>query len=79
MNASTTLLRILDTFDIHGPNGIHKCYTLIPAQGSLREASFSRLFPVQVARTLAAKLATVVAFVHSRGFVHENLSCYITN
>jgi serine/threonine-protein kinase SRPK3 len=77
MNACTALPSILDAFNIHGPNGTHTCYTLTPAQGSLKEASFSRLFPIQVARALAAKLATAVAFVHSRGFVHGGLSCYI--
>lgn len=61
---------ILDSFDVRGPNGIHPCYTLNPAQGNLREASFSRLFPIQVARALSANLVTAVAAVHSRGFVH---------
>jgi serine/threonine protein kinase len=76
VNACTALPSILHAFDIHGPNGTHTCYTLAPAQGSLKEASFSRLFPIQVARALAAKLATAVSFVHSRGFVHGGLSCY---
>lgn len=66
--------RILDAFDVRGPNGTHPCYTVTPAQGNLKDASFSRLFPVQVARALAAKLATAVVFVHSRGFVHGGLS-----
>lgn len=69
---------ILDAFDVRGPNGTHRCYTMIPTQGNLREASFSRLFPVQVARALAAKLATAVAFVHSRGFVHGGLFDYVS-
>lgn len=79
MNARTALPSIPDAFDIHGPNGTHACYTLTPAQGSLKEASFSRLFPIQVARALAAKLATAVASVHSQGFVHGGLSCYVPN
>ncbi|KAJ8106856.1 hypothetical protein OPT61_g9265 [Boeremia exigua] len=74
ISACTALPSVLDAFDIHGSNGTHICYTLTPAQESLREASFSRLFPIQVARALAAKLATAVAFVHSRGFVHGGLS-----
>lgn len=65
---------ILDAFDIRGPNGTHPCYAVAPTQGDLKEASFGHLFPVQVARALAAKLATAVAFVHSRGFVHGGLS-----
>lgn len=71
---ASALPTILDAFDVRGPNGTHPCYTLPPAQGNLREASFSRLFPIQVARALAAKLATAVAFVHSRGFVHGGMS-----
>ena len=73
MGSCTALPSVLDAFDIDGPNGTHACYTLAPAQGSLKEASFSRLFPIQVARALAARLATAVASVHSRGFVHGGL------
>ncbi|KAF1846305.1 kinase-like protein [Cucurbitaria berberidis CBS 394.84] len=72
-NRCPVVPRIFDVFDVHGPNGTHTCYTFTPAQGSLKEASFSRLFPIQVARALAAKLATAVSFVHSRGFVHGDL------
>lgn len=70
---SSTLPTVLDAFDIHGPNGTHPCYTLTPAQGNLKEVSFSRLFPVKVARALAARLATAVATVHSQGFVHGGM------
>lgn len=70
---SFALPTILDAFEVRGPNGTHPCYTLTPAQGNLKEASFSRLFPVQVARALAAKLATAVATVHSQGFVHGGM------
>jgi serine/threonine-protein kinase SRPK3 len=73
MDSCTALPSVLDAFDIDGPNGTHACYTLTPAQGSLKEASFSRLFPIQVARALAARLATAVASVHSRGLVHGGL------
>ncbi|KAF2872815.1 kinase-like domain-containing protein [Massariosphaeria phaeospora] len=72
-DACTALPAIIDAFDVSGPNGTHACYTLTPAQGSLKEASFSRLFPIKVARALAAKLATAVAFIHSRGFVHGDI------
>jgi serine/threonine-protein kinase SRPK3 len=73
-NECAALPSILDTFDVRGPNGTHTCYTLTPAQGNLKEASFSRLFPIRVARALAAKLTTAVAFVHSQGFVHGGWS-----
>lgn len=73
-DAGAAVPTILDAFNVCGPNGTHPCYTLTPAQGNLKEASFSRLFPIKVARALAAKLAHAVAFVHSRGFVHGGLS-----
>lgn len=76
-DACTAIPKVLDTFDVCGPNGTHTCYTLAPAHGSLGEAAWCRLFPIQVVRALAAKLATVVAFVHSRGFVHGGLLCRI--
>lgn len=68
---------ILDQFKIEGPNGTHTCYTMTPAQGNLKEASFSRLFPIQVARALAAKLAIAIALVHSQGFVHAGMTCLL--
>ncbi|CAJ2506665.1 Uu.00g078510.m01.CDS01 [Anthostomella pinea] len=46
---------------------------MTPAQGNLREASFRRLFPVQVARALAAQLAIAVSLVHSQGIVHGDI------
>lgn len=44
-----------------------------PGGGGLAEANSSRLFPICVARALAAKFAIAVAFVHSRGFIHADL------
>ena len=73
LDGSEAVPKILDEFDIQGPNGTHGCYAMAPAQGNLKEASFCRLFPIQIARALAAKLAMAVAFVHSSGFVHGGL------
>ncbi|KAM5443150.1 hypothetical protein MferCBS31731_002026 [Microsporum ferrugineum] len=63
----------LDEFVIQGPNGAHPCYTMAPAQCNLKEASFSRLFPLEVARALSAGLALSVASIHSRGYVHGDI------
>lgn len=68
--AAEAIPTILDEFELNGPNGTHPCYATVPAQGSIQEAKFSRLFPIQVARTLAAKLTLAVGLVHSQGFVH---------
>lgn len=70
IEASDAIPNILAEFNVQGPSGSHPCYTVAPAQGNLREASFSRLFPIRVARALAAKLTMAVALVHARGFVH---------
>lgn len=64
---------VLDKFYIQGPNGRHRCYVTAPAKASLfgaKEASYHRLFQLNVARALAAQLALAVEFTHSIGFVH---------
>ncbi|EEQ34593.1 protein kinase domain-containing protein [Microsporum canis CBS 113480] len=63
----------LDEFEVQGPNGTHPCYTMAPAQCNLKEASFSRLFPLEVARALSAGLALSVSSVHSQGYVHGDI------
>lgn len=78
-NASIPLPEILESFEVHGPNGTHMCYTLTPAQGNLKEASFSRLFPIKVARALAAKLTEAVAYIHTQGIAHGGMFCFISD
>ncbi|KAF6830760.1 protein kinase [Colletotrichum musicola] len=73
VDAHDTVPMILDEFNVQGPNGTHTCHVMAPAQGNPKEASFSRLFPIQVARALAAKMAIAVEYVHSRGFVHGDI------
>lgn len=62
--------RLLDEFELSGPNGTHPCYTAAPAKCNLRDAVFVGLFPLRVARALSAGLAQAVAYIHSRGYVH---------
>ncbi|KYK55373.1 protein kinase domain-containing protein [Drechmeria coniospora] len=69
-DGSDAILRVLDEFRVEGPNGSHPCYTTEPALRSLRECSFSRLFPLDVSRALAYELTLAVAHVHSRGYAH---------
>lgn len=64
---------LLDSFDIHGPNGTHPSYVTTVARGSLSDAKegFStNMFQLDVARCLAAQLALAVQYMHSKGFVH---------
>ncbi|KAF3057466.1 Serine/threonine-protein kinase spk-1 [Daldinia childiae] len=64
---------LLDEFEVHGPNGIHRCYVMTPARCDLREISYSRLFPLEVARALCYGLTLAVAYIHSRGYIHGDI------
>lgn len=69
----------IDRFNIEGPNGSHPCFVTTPARCSLmdaKEASGPRLFPLDVARSLAAQLVLAVCFIHSRGYVHGGRSSF---
>lgn len=63
----------LDEFEVRGPNGVHPCYTMLPARCNLRETSFSALFPLDVARALVRGLVMVVAHMHSYKYVHGDI------
>lgn len=72
----TLIPSVLDIFEIQGSNGTHPCYVTIPARMSLSEAkdaSYNRLFQLEVSRALAAQLVLAVEYVHSQGFVHGDL------
>lgn len=60
----------LDEFELRGPNGVHPCYTMVPARCDLREVSFSHLFPLDVARALVGGLTRAISYMHSCGYVH---------
>ncbi|KLJ06353.1 hypothetical protein EMPG_10241 [Blastomyces silverae] len=64
---------LLDEFKVHGPNGVHLCYTTTPARCNLSKASFSCLFPLEVARALVGGLTLAVAYIHSQGYVHGDI------
>ncbi|KAK2772910.1 hypothetical protein FQN52_004811 [Onygenales sp. PD_12] len=64
---------LLDQFEVHGPNGMHVCYTTTPTRCNLHEVSFSRLFPLDVARALSGGLALALAYTHSKGYVHGDI------
>ncbi|KAJ5443370.1 hypothetical protein N7445_004483 [Penicillium cf. griseofulvum] len=64
---------LLDEFEVRGPNGKHICYTVPLAQCTLREVSFSRFFPLEVARALSYRLAQAVAYIHLQGYIHGDI------
>ncbi|KAI0512965.1 protein kinase [Xylaria bambusicola] len=65
--------RVFDEFKLEGPNGTHACLVTSPSCVNLRELSDNHLFPMQVARAFAAKIATAVRFVHSRRIIHGDI------
>ncbi|KAJ0164541.1 Serine/threonine-protein kinase SRPK [Colletotrichum tanaceti] len=67
---------VLDRFSVSGPNGRHPCFVTTPARCSLadaKEASACGLFQLDVARSVAAQIATAVANTHDKGYVHGDL------
>jgi hypothetical protein len=92
-SSSTTLGKILiplvlDKFEIQGSNGTHPCYVTIPARMSLSEAkdaSYNRLFQLEVARALAAQLVSQLSTSTPRDSFTEifllemfSSSCHLT-
>ena len=72
-DGSTILCPLLDHFRVYGPNGCHSCLVTSLGRMSLTAAKTSsnfKPFQLEVARAIAAQLAIVVAFIHSRGIVH---------
>ncbi|GAD91861.1 protein kinase domain protein [Paecilomyces variotii No. 5] len=68
--------RVLETFSLDGPNGRHRYLVMEPGLMSLAEAkdaSYTRLFQLPVAKAIAAQIIQSVAFLHHRGVVHADL------
>jgi serine/threonine protein kinase len=74
---TSMILPILDAVVHDGPNGQHPCTVTPPARMSLASAKSAthgyNIFPLPVARAIAAQLAQVVAFCHAQGVVHGDL------
>lgn len=68
---------LLDCFSVEGPNGLHECFVSTPSRCSLavsKDASTTRLFPLEAARAIAAQLILGVNYLHSHGVVHAGKS-----
>lgn len=69
----TFIRQLLDVFTLAGPNGIHQCLVLEPAQCSVHTAkdlSYHRLLHLPIARAIIAEVVLAVHYLHSRGIVH---------
>ncbi|KAL8677572.1 MAG: hypothetical protein Q9186_006006 [Xanthomendoza sp. 1 TL-2023] len=66
----------LDEFFIDGPNGRHLCLVSEPAGCSIsvaKDVSDNWIFPLPIARAIAAKVILGLQFIHSSGVVHGDL------
>ncbi|KAK4222004.1 kinase-like domain-containing protein [Podospora fimiseda] len=82
--ANEAVLQILGSFRCQGPNGIHLGLIFEPLGPSVRvmELSFPRLAPglhfmrdrLQVANRILQQTLKALAFLHSRGIAHGNLT-----
>lgn len=76
------IARILDMFSIDGPNGRHRCLVSEPGMMTIaqaKDASYTRLFNLPVARAIAAQVIQAVDFLHHRGIVHAGMYIYHGN
>ena len=65
---------LIDTFTERGPNGVHECFVSIPGGCNVTLSKIVAeplwMFPVEVARAIAAQMIFGVAFLHSQGIAH---------
>lgn len=67
---------LLDEFFTNGPNGRHLCLVSEPAGCSVaqsKEASTKWMFPINVARAVAAQTIMGLAYIHSCGVTHGGM------
>ncbi|KAL9100309.1 MAG: hypothetical protein Q9163_004308 [Psora crenata] len=67
---------LLDEFFTDGPNGRHRCLVSEPAGCSLarsKEAAVKSMFPINIARAIAAQATMGQAYIHSCGVTHADL------
>ncbi|KAM3560733.1 hypothetical protein MY1884_002753 [Beauveria asiatica] len=65
--------RVLEAFTVRGPNGEHPSYTTALAGTNLRDACDLSMFRLEVARALAVKLVSAIAYMHSTGYAHGDI------
>lgn len=73
-SAAGAIPALLDEFTVQGPNGTHPCYTTAVAECNVRDCSSLKMFNLDVARALALRLVSAVAYMHGQGYVHGGKS-----
>jgi serine/threonine protein kinase len=70
LESSQITPRVLEDFQIEGPNGVHPCDTMTVGANSLAAAKQYDMFPLVVARAMGARLASIVKSLHNQGCCH---------
>jgi serine/threonine protein kinase len=71
-----SVVAMLDEFETHGPNGLHRCLVtelLGPSVNDIKRCPAIEgwhLLPLHIARQAAVQCAEAVAWLHSHGIVH---------
>lgn len=68
------ILQLLNDFEFHGPNGVHRCIVaelLGPSLASdIEDVYPSEIFPVPVSKSIIKQVAYGVRYLHRKGIVH---------
>jgi len=67
---------LFDSFEVHGPNGIHQCLVmepLGPSMAPLAESDAANRLPGDVAWAVCRQVVNAIAYVHRVGAVHGGL------
>ncbi|KAF8066651.1 kinase domain-containing protein [Lyophyllum atratum] len=65
--------KLLDSFEVRGPNGLHRCLVTEvagPSIGQAKHVNDNNHLPVPIARKVASQCVQGLAFLHSCGVVH---------
>lgn len=80
--ASKHITQVLDEFEHHGPNGIHKCLVFEPMGPSVnsmveelpqfkpRKGSMDIRYPIWMAKSILKQSIQALAFLHENGIAH---------
>jgi serine/threonine-protein kinase SRPK3 len=77
-DGSAFVVSLLDEFEIHGPNGLHRCIVMEVLGPSLLALQECREFDgnpltLEIVRRVLVQCAKGLAFLHSRGVVHGGM------
>jgi serine/threonine-protein kinase SRPK3 len=77
------VVSLLDEFEIHGPNGLHRCIVtevLGPSIMAVQQCMelHANTLTLEIARRVLVQCAKGMAFLHSRGVVHGGMERHLS-